>query len=154
MAYRSGLGVCETSTVIGVSEISVAVVASLVVAIVVMLGLAFITRLVGSFSIAVAIALAVIAVAIMVFPFGLTTSKTTSNGTTLYEGISNRCRSPIVSAWHRERDGHFARPKDWPSCVDPARRRLAVGGVLIAGGALVVIVPRRRSARHSTPVPA
>jgi hypothetical protein len=143
-------GVCETSPVFGVSELSVAVVASLVVTLVVMLALALVSRLVGNFSIAVAIGLAVVAIAIATLPFGLTTS----NGTTFYSGISDRCRPPVVSAWHRERVGHFPRPEGWPSCVEPARHRLALGGVLIAVGALIVIVPRRRSARPSVSVPA
>jgi len=129
----------------------VAVVGSLVGAVIVMLALALMTRLVGKLSIAVAIGFAVVAVAIIGLPFGLKTS----NGTTFYEGISDRCRAPIVSAWHRERYGPFPRPEGYPSCVDPARRRLAIAGVLIAGGTAIVMVARRRSARSSSvPIPA
>jgi hypothetical protein len=148
LAYRCGLAVCETSTVIGVSVISVAVVASLVAAIVVVLAFALITRWVGKPSIAVTIALAVLGAVVMVFPFGLNTFR---NGT-YYDGIPNRCKPPIVSAWSEETSDGFPLPQGFPSCVDPARRRLALGSVLIAGGAVIVIVSRRRSARGSASV--
>ena len=135
---------------VGLSAISIALVVSLVVAIVVVLAFAGLLRLVGRPVFAVAIGLAVVGLAVMAIPFGLKTS----DGTNFYGGVSNRCSPPIVSTWRREHNGLAPLPTGFPSCVNPARHRLEVAGVMILGGALIAIVPRRRHARPSTPVPA